>query len=90
VRDDGWHRLSQLEKVVFSRSLTEASWSNTRICSGDLVEDVRAQARSDVPLHVLTLAVSVSSGVDPRCRRCTATSWRSRSGSWPPAGRTGD
>lgn len=54
VRDEGWHRLSRLEKVVFSRSLTEASWSNTRICSGDLVDEVRGlKAGSDVPLRTV-------------------------------------
>ena len=30
-RDEGWNRLSQLEKVVFSRTLTQSSWPNTRI-----------------------------------------------------------
>jgi len=54
VRDEGWHRLSRLEKVVFSRSLTEASWSNTRICSGDLVDEVRGlKAGSEVPLRTV-------------------------------------
>src|SRR5262249_61695513 len=53
-RDEGWDRMSQLEKVVFSRTLTQVSWPNTRICSGDLVEEVRAmKAGSDVPLRTM-------------------------------------
>jgi dihydrofolate reductase len=54
VRDDGWERLSRLEKVVFSRTLTQATWPNTRICSGDLVEEVGAmKAGSEVPLRTM-------------------------------------
>jgi dihydrofolate reductase len=54
VRDEGWDRMSQLEKVVFSRTLTQVTWPNTRICSGDLVEEVRAmKASSDVPLRTM-------------------------------------
>src|SRR3954449_4882656 len=32
VHDEGWERMSQLEKVVFSRTLTQVTWRNTRIC----------------------------------------------------------
>lgn len=35
-------RMNGLRKVVFSRSLDKASWSNTKLVKGDLVEAVRA------------------------------------------------
>lgn len=51
-RDDGWQRMSRLDTVVFSRTLTTADWPNTRICAGDLVEEITAlKAASDVPLR---------------------------------------
>jgi dihydrofolate reductase len=33
--------MNRREKVVFSRTLEEASWSNTRLVKGDLVEEIR-------------------------------------------------
>ncbi len=54
VRDEGWNRMSALDKVVFSRTLTQADWPNTRICRGDLAEEIRAlKAASDVPLRTV-------------------------------------
>lgn len=54
VRDEGWTRMSRLEAVVFSRTLTQATWPNTRVCSGDLVAEVRAlKAGIDVPLRTM-------------------------------------
>ncbi len=35
-------RMNALPKIVFSRTLTSASWSNTTLSKGDLVEAVRA------------------------------------------------
>jgi dihydrofolate reductase len=32
--------MNQIPKIVFSRSLTEASWGDTRIVSGDLAEEI--------------------------------------------------
>lgn len=53
-RDEGWDRLSRQEKVVFSRTLSQATWSNTRICSDPLVDEVRTlKATSDVPLRTV-------------------------------------
>jgi dihydrofolate reductase len=53
-RDEGWHRLSQLDKVVFSRTLTQVGWPNTRLCSGSLDEEVRAMKDgSEVPLRTM-------------------------------------
>jgi dihydrofolate reductase len=34
-------QMNALPKVVFSRTLTEASWNNTRLIKGDLVAEVR-------------------------------------------------
>jgi dihydrofolate reductase len=54
ARDEGWDRMSRLEKVVFSRTLNATTWPNTRICSSDLVAEVRAmKANSDVPLRTM-------------------------------------
>src|SRR5262249_8321885 len=33
-------RMNSLPKVVFSRTLTKASWSNTRLVKGDLIAEV--------------------------------------------------
>ena len=34
--------MNELPKVVFSKTLTEASWTGTRIASGDLADDIAA------------------------------------------------
>jgi dihydrofolate reductase len=55
-RDEGWDRLGRLEKVVFSRTLTQAkaAWANTRISAGDLDEEIRTlKAASEVPLRTV-------------------------------------
>ena len=72
-RDEGWDRLSRLDKVVFSRTLTSAAWSNTRICNGGLVDEVTAlREASPVPLRTmgsLSLARQlVAAGVVDRLR----------------------
>jgi hypothetical protein len=38
ARDESWHRMTQLDKVVFSSTLQQALWSNTRICGQELVK----------------------------------------------------
>jgi len=54
ARDESWERMNQLDKVVFSRTLQQTVWPNTRICSADLVDEVRRmKADSDVPLRTL-------------------------------------
>lgn len=54
VRDEGWRRMAALDKVVFSRRLTEAVWPNTRICRADLVTEIRAlKANGDAPLRTM-------------------------------------
>lgn len=35
-------RMNQLQKVVFSRTLEGASWSNTRLVKGDVATEIRA------------------------------------------------
>lgn len=35
-------RMNSIEKIVFSKSLTEARWSNTRLVGGNAVEEVSA------------------------------------------------
>lgn len=42
ARDDGWQRMAESDKVVFSTTLTEASWPNTRLCADDVADEVRA------------------------------------------------
>jgi dihydrofolate reductase len=73
VRDEGWDRLSRLEKVVFSRTLSQVTWPNTRICSGSLVDEVtELKASSDVPLRTVgSLSVArqlLSAGLVDRLR----------------------
>jgi len=46
--------MTQLDKVVFSRTLQQVSWPNTRICGADLVEEIqRMKADSAVPLRTM-------------------------------------
>ncbi|MGX7681753.1 dihydrofolate reductase family protein [Jatrophihabitans sp. DSM 45814] len=73
---DSWPRMSRLEKVVFSRTLQEAAWPNTRICSENLVEAIpKMKAESDVPLRTmgsLSLAKQLmSAGLVERLRLMT-------------------
>jgi dihydrofolate reductase len=73
ARDEGWKRLNQLDKIVFSRTLHETAWANTRICGEDLVEEIRTlKADSDVPLRTMgSLSVArqaLEAGVVDRLR----------------------
>lgn len=53
ARDDSWRRMTELDKVVFSRTLASASWPNTRV-RPDLVAEVgRLKDESDVPLRTM-------------------------------------
>ena len=46
--------LTQLDMVVFSRTLQQVAWPNTRICGEDLVDEIRKlKAASDVPLRTV-------------------------------------
>ncbi len=54
ARDESWHRMAQLDKVVFSSTLQKAAWPNTRICGQDLVGEIRRmKADSDVPSRTM-------------------------------------
>jgi dihydrofolate reductase len=54
ARDDSSRRLSELDKVVFSRTLEETAWPNTRICRQELVAEIRRmKADGDVPLRTM-------------------------------------
>lgn len=54
ARDESWHRMAQLDKVVFSSTLQQAAWPNTRICGQDLVGEIRRmKANGDVPLRTM-------------------------------------
>lgn len=73
ARDKSWHRMTQLDKVVFSRTLQEADWPNTRICGQDLVEEIRRmKADTDVPMRTMgSLSVArqlVTAGLVDRLR----------------------
>lgn len=43
------NRMNTASKVVFSRSVKESDWQNTRFYSGDIVEEVRRMKSQDAP-----------------------------------------
>jgi dihydrofolate reductase len=45
--------MNDMTKIVFSRSLKKASWSNTRLMNGDLVAEVRKLKQGDQDMVVL-------------------------------------
>ena len=54
ARDEGGGQLAQVKTVVFSRTLRQAAWPNTRICSRDVVDEVRRmKVDSDVPIRTM-------------------------------------
>lgn len=76
AQDAFWERISTKKKVVFSRTLDQVDWPNTRICSEDLVDEVRVlKAASDVPLRsVGSLSVArqlIDAGLVDRLRLMT-------------------
>src|SRR4051794_39349319 len=76
TRDEGWYRMAEMDKVVFSKTLREASWPNTRICGADLVAEIRTmKADGDVPLRTAgSLSVArqlMSAGLVDRLRLMT-------------------
>ncbi|MFG1942644.1 dihydrofolate reductase family protein [Nonomuraea sp. NPDC048826] len=76
AKDESWHQLTQLDKVVFSTTLTRTAWPNTRILSGDLTQEIqRLKAESTTPLRTmgsLSLARQlVSAGLVDRLRLMT-------------------
>lgn len=53
ARDEGWQRWTELTKVVFTRTLTETIWPNTRLSADLLAEVTRLKKESDVPLRTM-------------------------------------
>ena len=54
ARDASWHRMTELDKVVFSGTLERTSWPNTRICRDDLITEMtRLKGDGDVPLGTM-------------------------------------
>lgn len=54
AQDESWQKMMSLDKVVFSRTLSEVAWPNTRICSGDLADEIqKLKTESPVPLRTM-------------------------------------
>ena len=54
ARDESWRRMTELDKVVFSSTLEQAAWPNTRICRQELVAEIRRmKTDSGVPLRTM-------------------------------------
>jgi dihydrofolate reductase len=76
ARDESWQRMTELDKVVFSRTLRQAEWANTRICDRELVDEIQAlKSDSDVPLRTMgSLSVGrqlIDAGLVDRVRLMT-------------------
>jgi dihydrofolate reductase len=54
-------RMNKLTKVVFSRTLKKASWSNTRLVKADLAAEVRTMKKTPGPMMVLMGSASIVS-----------------------------
>lgn len=53
VRDSS-NRMTQVDKVVFSHTMQQADWPNTRVCKGDLVDEIRSmKAGAGLPLRTI-------------------------------------
>jgi dihydrofolate reductase len=76
ARDASWQRMTELNKVVFSRTLKDAEWANTRICDTDLVEEIRRlKSEGDLPMRTMgSLSVGrqlIDAGLVDRVRLMT-------------------
>jgi dihydrofolate reductase len=76
ARDESSRRMDELDKVIFSRTLQQTVWPNTRICGQDLVGEIRRmKADSDVPLRTMgSLSVArqlIGAGLVDRLRLTT-------------------
>ena len=54
AQDDGWSLMTAMDKVVFSTTLQEASWDNTRICRDDPADEVRRLKADDSGVELRT------------------------------------
>jgi dihydrofolate reductase len=51
---DSTNQMTSIDKVVFSHTLQQADWPNTRICNGDLVDEIRSmKADGGLPLRTI-------------------------------------
>ena len=75
ARDSSWRRMTALDKVVFSTTLTTTAWPNTRVSGGDLIAEVGRLKGGDVPLRTMgSLSVArqlLGSGLVDRLRLMT-------------------
>jgi dihydrofolate reductase len=55
AQDDGWRQLTATEKVVFSTTMQEASWANTRICTDHPADEVRRMKADDSGVALRTM-----------------------------------
>ena len=54
ARDQSSDRMARLDKIVFSRTLRQTDWPNTRICGEDVVdENQKLKSDGDVPLRTI-------------------------------------
>jgi dihydrofolate reductase len=54
AHDESSDPMAGLDKVVFSRTVQQTTWPNTRICRDDLAEEIsRMKADGDVPLRTM-------------------------------------
>jgi dihydrofolate reductase len=52
--DENWQRMMQTDKIVFSTTLRQTVWPNTRICDADLAEEIRKmKTDSDLPMRTM-------------------------------------
>ena len=52
--------MNEMTKIVFSRSMKKAAWSNTKLVKGDLVGEVRKLKKSDQDMVILGSGTIVS------------------------------
>ena len=63
-------QMNSLPKVVFSRTMSEVSWENTTLVSGDIEDDVRKRKAADGPGLVIMGSGTIVSQLAPgRTRR---------------------
>ena len=69
ARDGSWQRMTQLDKVVFSRTLQQATWPTTRICGDDAAQEVqRMNATATFPCPPREASPSLVSSPAPAWR----------------------
>ena len=59
-------RMNNGQKVVFSRTLTQASWNNTRLVKGNIVEEVRTMKKQPTGMAILGSGSIIAQLTDER------------------------